>query len=60
MDRGGVARLAIEVRSALGLRAGDSHRADNKERGGQRHGDFTHQFLLLSGELLGQEKAEDP
>jgi hypothetical protein len=49
VDDGRILRLRIEARSALCLRIGDSHRSNNKDRGSQSHGDFTHQILLLNG-----------
>jgi len=49
VDHGRILRLRIEARSALRLRVGDSHRSNNKNRGSQSHGDFTHHILLLNG-----------
>jgi hypothetical protein len=49
VDDGRILRLRIEARSALCLRIGDSHRSNNKDRGSQSHGDFTHQIHLLNG-----------
>ena len=48
MYDGRILRLRIEVRRALRLRIGDSHRSNNKDRGSQSHGDFTHQILVLA------------
>jgi hypothetical protein len=48
VDDGRILRLGIEARSALRLRISDGHRSNNKDGGGQSHGDFTHQILLPS------------
>jgi hypothetical protein len=53
VDDGGVCGLRIQARSALSLCIGDGHRSNNKDRGSQSHGNFTHQILLLSGGVGG-------
>ena len=56
MDDGRILRLRAEARSALRLRIGGGHRSNNKDRGSQSHGDFTHQILLLSVAVWGKTK----
>ena len=56
MDDGRIFRLRIEARGALGLRIRDRHRSNDKDRGSQSHGDFSHRKLSLRVCGWGDEK----
>ncbi len=51
-DRGRVLCLRVQARSALGLGIRNGQRAEHQCRGGQSHGDFSHEILLAVMEQL--------